>query len=230
MASNFISPCFPHFFPFQMHFLPTFSPSKMQFPSDHSLFTTVQSDDDSWLDAGTKQFFDPAAGGSTHSSPLSEADLTYSPPLPCSWSPPLSEADLTYSPPLPSCSWSPPLPEADLTCSPVPCSWSPPLSEADLTCSSPLPCSWSPPPSEAGLPYSSPPPAVDRLPFSVGLPRSSTPFWQQICSTCNITVFRHDNPQIFLAAVPGRNHVKPRSDERAHRADQRTREQRQNGK
>ena len=123
-----------------------------------SLFTTVQSDDDSWLDAGTKQFFDPAAGGSTHSSPLSEADLTYSPPLP-------------------SCSWSPPLPEADLTCSsPVPCSWSPPLSEADLTCSSPLPCSWSPPLSEAGLPYSSPPPAVDRLPFSVGLPRSSTPF------------------------------------------------------
>ena len=158
MASNFISPCFPHFFPFQMHLLPTFSPSKMHFPSDHSLFTTVQSDDDSWFDAGTKQFFDPAAGGSTHSSPLSEADLTYSPPLP-------------------SCSWSPPLPEADLTCSsPVPCSWSPPLSEADLTCSSPLPCSWSPPPSEAGLPYSSPPPAVDRLPFLVGLPRSSTPF------------------------------------------------------
>ena len=193
MASNFISPCFPHFFPFQMHLLPTFSPSKMHFPSDHSLFTTVQSDDDSWFDAGTMQFFDPAAGGSTHSSPLSEADLTYSPPLP-------------------SCSWSPPLPEADLTCSsPVPCSWSPPLSEADLTCSSPLPCSWSPPLSEA-----------------VGLPRSSTPFWQQICSTCNITVFRHDNPQIFLAAVPGRNHVKPRSDERAHRACQRTREQRQN--
>ena len=175
-----------------MHFLPTFSPSKMQFPSDHSLFTTVQSDDDSWLDAGTKQFFDPAAGGSTHSSPLSEADLTYSPPLPCSWSPPLSEAD--------------------------------------LTCSSPLPCSWSPPLSEAGLPYSSPPPAVDRLPFSVGLPRSSTPFWQQICSTCNITVFRHDNPQIFLAAVPWRNHGKPRSDERAHRACQRTREQRQKWK
>ena len=99
-----------------------------------SLFTTVQSDRGSWLDAGTKQFFDPAAGGSTHSSPL--------------------------------------------------------------------PYSWSPPLSEAGLPYSSPPPAVDRLPFSVGLPRSSTPFWQQICSTCNITVFRHDNPQIFLAAVP----------------------------
>ena len=154
MASNFISPCFPHFFPFQMHFLPTFSPSKMQFPSDHSLFTTVQSDDDSWLDAGTKQFFDPAAGGSTHSSPL-----------PYSWSPPLSEADLPYS-------------------SPLPCSWSPPLSEADLTCSSPVPCSWSPPLSEAGLPYTSPPPAVDRLPFPVGLPRSSTPFWQQICSTC----------------------------------------------
>ena len=110
-----------------MHFLPTFSPSKMQFPSDHSLFTTVQSDDDSWLDAGTKQFFDPAAGGSTHSSPLSEADLTYSPPLP-------------------SCSWSPPLPEADLTCSsPVPCSWSPPLSEAGLTCSPPVPCSGSTP-------------------------------------------------------------------------------------
>ena len=103
-----------------------------------SLFTTVQSDDDSWLDAGTKQFFDPAAGGSTHSSPLSEADLTYSPPLP-------------------SCSWSPPLPEADLTCSPVPCSGSPPLSEADLTCSSPVPCSWSPPLSEAGLPHTSPP-------------------------------------------------------------------------
>ena len=195
-----------------MHFLPTFSPSKMQFSSDHSLFTTVQSDDDSWFDAGTKQFFDSAAGGSTHS-------------------PPLSEADLTYSPPLPSCSWSPPLPEADLTCSsPVPCSWSPPLSEADLTCSSPVPCSWSPPLSEAGLPYTSPPPAVDRLPFPVGLPRSSTPFWQQICSTCNITVLRHDNPQIFLAAVPGRNHVKPRSDERAHRACQRTREQRQNWK
>ena len=90
MASNFISPCFPHFFPFQMHFLPTFSPSKMQFSSDHSLFTTVQSDDDSWFDAGTKQVFDPAAGGSTHSSPL-----------PCSWSPPLSEADLTCSSPLP---------------------------------------------------------------------------------------------------------------------------------
>ena len=176
-----------------MHFLPTFSPSKMQFSSDHSLFTTVQSDDDSWFDAGTKQFFDSAAGGSTHS-------------------PPLSEADLTYSPPLPSCSWSPPLPEAD------------------LTCSSPVPCSWSPPLSEAGLPYTSPPPAVDRLPFPVGLPRSSTPFWQQICSTCNITVLRHDNPQIFLAAVPGRNHVKPRSDERSHRASQRTREQGQNGK
>ena len=55
-----------------------------------SLFTTVQSDDDSWLDAGTKQFFDPAAGGSTHSSPL-----------PYSWSPPLSEADLPYSSPHP---------------------------------------------------------------------------------------------------------------------------------
>ena len=67
-----------------------------------SLFTTVQSDDDSWLDAGTKQFFDPAAGGSTHSSPLSEADLTYSPPLPCSWSPPLSEAGLPYSSPPPA--------------------------------------------------------------------------------------------------------------------------------
>ena len=145
-----------------MHFLPTFSPSKMQLPSDHSLFTTVQSDDDSWLDAGTKQFFDPAAGGSTYNSPL--------------------------------------------------------------------PCSWSPPLSEAGLPYTSPPPAVDRLPFPVGLPRSSTPFWQQICSTCNITVLRHDNPQIFLAAVPGRNHVKPRSDEGAHKAGQRTREQSQNGK
>ena len=35
MASNFISPCFPHFFPFQMHFLPTSSPSKMHVPSDH---------------------------------------------------------------------------------------------------------------------------------------------------------------------------------------------------
>ena len=156
-----------------------------------SLFTTVQSDRGSWLDAGTKQFFDPAAGGSTHSSPLSEADLTYSPPLPCSWSPPLSEADLTYSPPLPSCSWSPPLPEADLTCSPpLPCSWSPPLSEADLTCSSPLPCSWSPPLSEAGLPYSSPPPAVDRLPFSVGLPRSSTPFL-----ATDLLYLQHNSPQ-----------------------------------
>ena len=98
MASNFISPCFPHFFPFQMHLLPTFSPSKMQFSSDHSLFTTVQSDDDSWFDAGTKQFFDPAAGGSTHSSPL-----------PYSWSPPLSEADLPHS----SHSSAPPL-AADL--------------------------------------------------------------------------------------------------------------------
>ena len=122
MASNFISPCFPHFFPFQMHFLPTFSPSKMQFPSDHSLFTTVQSDDDSWLDAGTKQFFDPAAGGSTHSSPL--------------------------------------------------------------------PYSWSPPLSEAGLPYSSPPPAVDRLPFSVGLPRSSTPFL-----ATDLLYLQHNSPQ-----------------------------------
>ena len=63
-----------------------------------SLFTTVQSDDDSWLDAGTKQFFDPAAGGSTHSSPL-----------PYSWSPPLSEADLPHS----SHSSAPPL-AADL--------------------------------------------------------------------------------------------------------------------
>ena len=35
MASNFISPCFPHFFLFQMHFLPTSSPPKMHFPSDH---------------------------------------------------------------------------------------------------------------------------------------------------------------------------------------------------
>ena len=174
-----------------MHFLPTFSPSKMQFSSDHSLFTTVQSDDDSWFDAGTKQFFDSAAGGSTHSPPLSEADLTYSPPLPsCSWSPPLPEADLTCSSPVP-CSWSPPLSEADRTCSsPVPCSWSPPLSEADLTCSSPLPCSWSPPPSEAGLPYSSPPPAVDRLPFPVGLPRSSTPFL-----ATDLLYLQHNSPQ-----------------------------------
>ena len=117
-----------------------------------SLFTTVPSDCGSWLDAGTKQFFDPAAGGSTHSSPLSEADLTYSPPLPCSWSPPLSEAD--------------------------------------LTCSSPLPCSWSPPLSEAGLPYSSPPPAVDRLPFSVGLPRSSTPLF-----ATDLLYLQHNSPQ-----------------------------------
>ena len=185
---------FSSFFPFFkcISFRPPVHQRCISLPTT-SLFTTVQSDDDSWLDAGTKQFFDPAAGGSTHSSPLSEADLTYSPPLPS-------------------------------------CSWSPPLSEADLTCSSPVPCSWSPPLSEAGLPHTSPPPAVDRLPFPVGRPRSSTPFWQQICSTCNITVLRHDNPQIFLAAVPGRNHVKPRSDERAHRACQRTREQRQNGK
>ena len=63
-----------------------------------SLFTTVQSDRGSWLDAGTKQFFDPAAGGSTHSSPL-----------PYSWSPPLSEADLPHS----SHSSAPPL-AADL--------------------------------------------------------------------------------------------------------------------
>ena len=35
VASNFISPCFPHFFLFQMHFLPTSSPPKMHFPSDH---------------------------------------------------------------------------------------------------------------------------------------------------------------------------------------------------
>ena len=214
-----------------MHFLPTFSPSKMQFPSDHSLFTTVQSDDDSWFDAGTKQFFDPAAGGSTHSSPLSEADLTYSPPLPCSWSPPLSEADLTYSPPLPSCSWSPPLPEADLTCSPplpcswspplseadltcsspVPCSWSPPLSEADLTCSSPLPCSWSPSPSEAGLPYTSPLPAVDRLPFPVGLPRSSTPFL-----ATDLLYLQHNSPQTRQSTdIPcSRSRTQPRQAEK----------------
>ena len=85
-----------------MHFLPTFSPPKCISLPTTSLFTTVQSDRGSWLDAGTKQFFDPAAGGSTHSSHL-----------PCSWSPPLSEADLPYSSPLP-CSWSPPLSEADL--------------------------------------------------------------------------------------------------------------------
>ena len=126
---------FSSFFPFSkcISFRPPVHQRCNSLPTT-SLFATVQSDDDSWLDAGTKQFFDPAAGGSTHSSPL--------------------------------------------------------------------PYSWSPPLSEAGLPYTSPPPAVDRLPFPVGLPRSSTPFWQQICSTCNITVLRHDNPQIFLAAVP----------------------------
>ena len=135
---------FSSFFPFSkcISFRPPVHQRCNSLPTT-SLFTTVQSDDDSWLDAGTKQFFDPAAGGSTHSSPLSEADLTYSPPLPCSWSPPLSEAD--------------------------------------LTCSSPLPCSWSPPLSEA-----------------VGLPRSSTP---PLLAT-DLLYLQHDNPQIFLAAVP----------------------------
>ena len=177
-----------------------------------SLFTTVQSDDDSWLDAGTKQFFDPAAGGSTHSSPLSEADLTYSPPLPCSWSPPLSEADLTYSPPLPSCSWSPPLPEADLTCSPpLPCSWSPPLSEADLTCSSPLPCSWSPPLSEAGLPYTSPPPCSGSTPLSSWSTSQSYPFL-----ATDLLCLQHNSPQTRRSTdIPcSRSRTQPRQAEK----------------
>ena len=175
-----------------MHFLPTFSPSKMQFSSDHSLFTTVQSDDDSWFDAGTKQFFDPAAGGSTHSSPLSEADLTYSPPLP-------------------SCSWSPPLPEADLTCSPVPCSWSPPLSEADLTCSSPVPCSWSPPLSEAGLTCSPPVPCSGSTPLSSW---STSQFYPFLAT--DLLYLQHNSPQTRQSTdIPcSRSRTQPRQAEK----------------
>ena len=45
VASNFLSPCFPHsFLFFQMHFLPTFSPPKCISLPTTSLFTTVKSD------------------------------------------------------------------------------------------------------------------------------------------------------------------------------------------
>ena len=42
VASNFLSPCFPHFSLFQMHFLPTSSPPKMHFPSDHKSLHNCQ--------------------------------------------------------------------------------------------------------------------------------------------------------------------------------------------
>ena len=221
VASNFISPCFPYFFPFSNAF-----PSDLQSIKDACPFRPQVS---SQLSSQT------AAVGSTRAQSSSSTQqpgdrrtALLSPAVGLLLSLRLTWHTALLSPPAVGLllslklTWhaAPLFPAVGLLLS-LKLTWhAAPLSPAvGLLLSLRLVC------HTALLPLQ----LIDS-PFQLVYLAVLPPFWQQICSTCNITVLRHDNPQIFLAAVPWRNHVKPRSDERAHRACQRTREQRQNWK